>query len=191
MRQVNQKSSIGYSSNIVDFAETGGGIESLVICPKKKTRNEKCWKRNVAKTLMNSGQCYTNVKGVNAPAKKFLYDENHTCRLHCNAVISQSELQDIFESVWDIEIHTEQNMYISAMVEQIPVKRRVTTADISDEEAIISEEGVVMNEDNEEPSFLIIDRYPRKRNRISRGCWFTFRLYIMSSTQILLQMQHQ
>ena len=69
-------------------------------------------------------------------------------------------------------------MYISAMVEQIPVKRRVTTADISDEEAIISEEGVVMNEDNEEPSFLIIDRYPRKRNRISRGCWFTFRLYI-------------
>ncbi|KAK3908779.1 hypothetical protein KUF71_003421 [Frankliniella fusca] len=73
---------------------------------RKRKRDENLWKRNVNKTLKNSGQPYISAKGKEYDGAKMR--EPCSCSMDCVHRITQEQRQEVHEKFWKLGDHERQ-----------------------------------------------------------------------------------
>ncbi|GFO11068.1 DNA repair protein rhp54 [Plakobranchus ocellatus] len=90
---------------------------------RKRTRNEKNWKKNVTKSLRHSGQRYISEKGKEFLARKLKSPCPSSCPRKCTATFSDIERKDMFDRFWALGNKKDQNCFIASTVEKCAIKR--------------------------------------------------------------------
>lgn len=89
---------------------------------KKRTKNEKEWKRVKQKTARIAGKEYLNVRGNYVPPRKIGPDCQ--CKLMCYKQVDEDTRNMIFESFYDLKSYDEQNSYLFGLIRKQDIKRK-------------------------------------------------------------------
>lgn len=128
------ENSIGpdHLDRIIPLASTSmdnRNITSSLASPKakqgrKRKRNETNWKRNVKKTLRNSGQSYKTAGNKIKEERKMKEPCGVKCRLQCKSKLSEDERILLFKNYWALGDNKKQWEYISKSMTIITPKYR-------------------------------------------------------------------
>ncbi|KAL4083711.1 hypothetical protein QTP88_029027 [Uroleucon formosanum] len=144
--------------------------------PKKgKKRKYTEQSRANIKLLKNSNLSYYNYKNKKIDPKKFK-DFDCVCPMKCVQKVSLEQRKLEFDNFWKIGEYTAQNAYIAALVNEIPIKRRINTAlkKIHGRAPLLDQRGVKnggLNKIHDEKLKIIkehIDKIPKYKSHYCR-----------------------
>ena len=92
---------------------------------RKRKREPKTWKRNVAKQRCNSGDSYINKHGVERPGRG-MKKPCGTCRNKCSSIYTHENRQNIFHSFWQLGDINKQRQFIANYTEKKPKKTKTS-----------------------------------------------------------------
>ncbi|XP_031329067.1 uncharacterized protein LOC116160073 [Photinus pyralis] len=98
-------------------------IEEVKKSSTKRKRNENIWKRNVAKTLRNSGKSYVNIRNKVVRERKLKKSCSENCRLKCPQKICENMREKIFAQFWKLGDVDRQRDFIARFVDFKEKKR--------------------------------------------------------------------
>lgn len=88
---------------------------------RTKVRDPESWQKNIRKKLRNTGQPYISVRGQLREGRKVREKDCSACKKNCNVNFPESVRQDIHESYWGLGDIEKQKLFISTLVEEVPV----------------------------------------------------------------------
>lgn len=122
------------SDSTCDIMREGESMDCENIAPvrgrgRKRVRNEKKWKRNVAKTRRNMGLSYVSSSGKIRSEKLIKPGCSESCKFKCHSKILQEDREHIFHSYWKLGDVNKQRYFLSKHAVQ--VYKRVRTSNAS------------------------------------------------------------
>ncbi|XP_005092260.1 uncharacterized protein LOC101854391 isoform X2 [Aplysia californica] len=94
--------------------------------PKKRSRNEELWGRNIRKRLRFKGEAYTSVKGKLVEAKKVREVDCSKCKFKCTSRITEEERLEFNKEYWHKDTYKKKIEFITTHVQTYTPKRKMT-----------------------------------------------------------------
>ncbi|XP_074035418.1 uncharacterized protein [Leptinotarsa decemlineata] len=107
-----------------DSNEATGSEDSQPKKAKKRTRNEKNWKQNVAKRLKNSGKSYKSRTNKTIEARKMRPPCSDKCVLSCSKNFPYEKRVQKFNEYWALGSLQRQRDYLYLCIEKLELKYR-------------------------------------------------------------------
>lgn len=89
---------------------------------RKRLKNETKWKRNIRKSLRNSGKQYISSRGKIIPAKQYK-DVQCLCIGKCHNLLTFDQKKKIFDSYYSLGSHDLQTSYLCSLINIMKKKR--------------------------------------------------------------------
>lgn len=94
--------------------------------PKKRTRNEETWDRNVRKRLRFKGEAYISVKGKLVEARNVREVDCSKCKFKCTSRINKQQQQILNELYWSLDTYKKKIEFLNKYVQTYTPKRKMT-----------------------------------------------------------------
>ncbi|CAG5127483.1 unnamed protein product [Candidula unifasciata] len=94
--------------------------------PKKRTRNEETWDRNVRKRLRFKGEAYISVKGKLVEARNVREVDCSKCKFKCTSRINKQQQQNLNELYWSLDTYKKKIEFLNKYVQTYTPKRKMT-----------------------------------------------------------------
>lgn len=98
---------------------------------RSKVADPESWNKNVRKKLRNTGQAYMSVRGQYRTARQVRPKDCSNCKKACNTKFPEAERQKIHKTYWALGDNEKQKLFISTLVEEMPVAAVRTKAEKS------------------------------------------------------------
>ena len=107
------------------MSQSGNPTQPTASRGRKRKREPKTWKRNVAKQRCNSGDSYINKHGVERPGRG-MKKPCGTCRNKRSSIYTHENRQNIFHSFWQLGDINKQRQFIANYTEKKPKKTKTS-----------------------------------------------------------------
>lgn len=98
---------------------------------RSKVADPESWNKNVRKKLRNTGKAYISVRGQYKTARHVRPKDCSRCKKDCNIKFPELERLKIHKAYWALGDNEKQKLFISTLVEEMPVAAVRTKAEKS------------------------------------------------------------
>lgn len=98
---------------------------------RNKVADPESWKANKRRKARATGQEYVTIRGIVVPGKRVQPKDCSGCKKKCNENFSEADRERIHRGFWELGDIEKQKLFISMLVEEVPIATKRTKAEES------------------------------------------------------------